>query len=251
MINIRNFYIAGQVLERKEAAWRLCKLENVIEIIFFSSIKNLKEKYQSLAENPEQSNFCVYFDVKPADELLDWLCRFILLPSYEKKKGGLTIFANNFSTSAIKEMLFEQGFTNVDVLDFAELEKFIAGDLSGYLLLNKENDFLDLIILTIERPESEVTFKESSFIQKIMDQKPDKYFNAKLKFQDNLFLKNENEELKIELQNHKKYLEIALNQKETEYILDFYHKQYEVLPLWYKRFGHLIKIVTGKRKFKN
>lgn len=27
----------------------------------------------------------------------------------------------------------------------------------------------------------------------------------------------------------------------------WYHKEYEVLPLWYKRFGHIIKVVKGKR----
>lgn len=30
----------------------------------------------------------------------------------------------------------------------------------------------------------------------------------------------------------------------------FYWEEYEVLPLWYKRLGHLIKVITGKRKFR-
>jgi len=30
-------------------------------------------------------------------------------------------------------------------------------------------------------------------------------------------------------------------------IQDWYNKEYEVLPLWYKRIGHIIKILTGKR----
>jgi len=30
-------------------------------------------------------------------------------------------------------------------------------------------------------------------------------------------------------------------------IQDWYNKEYEVLPLWYKRFGHIIKIIMGKR----
>ena len=34
-------------------------------------------------------------------------------------------------------------------------------------------------------------------------------------------------------------------------IKKFYHREYEVLPLWYKRFGHLIKVVSGKRTFKS
>lgn len=34
-------------------------------------------------------------------------------------------------------------------------------------------------------------------------------------------------------------------------IREWYEKEYEVLPIWYKRFGHIIKVVTGKRKFKS
>lgn len=47
-------------------------------------------------------------------------------------------------------------------------------------------------------------------------------------------------------------------QKELEFlksnrdsIADWYNKEYEVLPLWYKRFGHIVKVMTGKRSFKS
>lgn len=32
---------------------------------------------------------------------------------------------------------------------------------------------------------------------------------------------------------------------------DFYYYEYEILPLWYKRFGHLIKVFMGKRSFRS
>lgn len=31
----------------------------------------------------------------------------------------------------------------------------------------------------------------------------------------------------------------------------FYYHEYEILPLWYKRFGHIIKVITGKRTFRS
>lgn len=34
-------------------------------------------------------------------------------------------------------------------------------------------------------------------------------------------------------------------------IRNFYHYEYEILPLWYKRFGHIIKVISGKRTFKS
>jgi hypothetical protein len=42
--------------------------------------------------------------------------------------------------------------------------------------------------------------------------------------------------------------ELNLLRRSREEILQWYTKEYEVLPLWYKRFGHVIKMATGKKK---
>jgi hypothetical protein len=34
-------------------------------------------------------------------------------------------------------------------------------------------------------------------------------------------------------------------------IVDFYKNEYEILPLWYKRLGHVIKVLMGKRTFRS
>jgi hypothetical protein len=34
-------------------------------------------------------------------------------------------------------------------------------------------------------------------------------------------------------------------------IKKFYYREYEVLPLWYKQFGHVIKVLMGKRSFRS
>ena len=65
---------------------------------------------------------------------------------------------------------------------------------------------------------------------------------------ENIRLTHENRRLEIDLANQKKYLAVLRNEKEMEKIIAFYHKEYEVLPLWYKRLGHIIKLFTGKRK---
>lgn len=36
-----------------------------------------------------------------------------------------------------------------------------------------------------------------------------------------------------------------------EQLFQWYHNEYEVLPLWYKRFGHILKVLMGKRTFKS
>ncbi|MEO5592915.1 MAG: hypothetical protein ABIR15_10655 [Chitinophagaceae bacterium] len=41
----------------------------------------------------------------------------------------------------------------------------------------------------------------------------------------------------------------SVQQKEYYEVLDWYHKEYETLPRWYKQFGQIIKVIMGKRSF--
>ena len=40
-------------------------------------------------------------------------------------------------------------------------------------------------------------------------------------------------------------------QKEYYDLREWYHGEYEILPLWYKRLGHIIKVLIGKRTFRS
>jgi hypothetical protein len=48
---------------------------------------------------------------------------------------------------------------------------------------------------------------------------------------------------------YQNFLSLSKQIQEKEYyeVLDWYKKEYEILPIWYKRIGHLIKVLTGKR----
>lgn len=52
-----------------------------------------------------------------------------------------------------------------------------------------------------------------------------------------------------ELQYQRQYVDILRSDHAAKEIQDYYTKEYEILPLWYKRFGHLLKVLTGKRTF--
>ncbi|AMM51850.1 hypothetical protein TH61_12605 [Rufibacter sp. DG15C] len=54
-----------------------------------------------------------------------------------------------------------------------------------------------------------------------------------------------------ELLANREYLRVLRNTKQYEEVLKFYTNEYEVLPLWFKRVGHVIKVVTGKRTLKS
>jgi len=52
---------------------------------------------------------------------------------------------------------------------------------------------------------------------------------------------------------YRDFLGISKSVQEKEYyeVIDWYRREYEQLPLWYKRFGHIIKVVMGKRSFRS
>lgn len=50
---------------------------------------------------------------------------------------------------------------------------------------------------------------------------------------------------------HRQLLDLSSQHSEVNYILRFYKNEYEILPLWYKRIGHIIKVLQGKRSFRS
>jgi hypothetical protein len=61
--------------------------------------------------------------------------------------------------------------------------------------------------------------------------------------------KNELASKELSEKNNKLYLSIQKEGRAAA--LEWYNREYEVLPLWYKRFGHVIKVLTGKRTFRS
>ncbi|WP_431211981.1 hypothetical protein ACQ86N_40395 [Puia sp. P3] len=63
---------------------------------------------------------------------------------------------------------------------------------------------------------------------------------------ENKLLATENE-----LANQKQYAEILRSGHQSREIQDYYNREYEALPLWFKRLGHLVKVLAGKRTFRS
>lgn len=53
----------------------------------------------------------------------------------------------------------------------------------------------------------------------------------------------------ISEKNKELYLEIQ--KQDLAIALDWYKYEYEILPLWYKQFGHILKVLMGKRTFRS
>lgn len=58
-----------------------------------------------------------------------------------------------------------------------------------------------------------------------------------------------NQYLEIELKYQLEYNSLLRNNHLSAEIQNHYNNEYEVLPGWYKRFGHILKVIYGKRTF--
>lgn len=55
----------------------------------------------------------------------------------------------------------------------------------------------------------------------------------------------------MELKHQRQYVEVLRSNHATKELQDYYTHEYEILPLWFKRLGHLVKVLTGKRTFRS
>ena len=62
------------------------------------------------------------------------------------------------------------------------------------------------------------------------------------------------EELSVtvsELAHQRQYVEVLRSGNAARELQDYYTREYEILPLWYKRLGHVLKVLSGKRTFRS
>lgn len=116
---------------------------------------------------------------------------------------------------------------------------------SNYLLL-KENlsvNELEARISILEKAEQQ--FSKDFTSQYMIMKENDQVKKANLELKEKLRLSL------LDLENQKTYLEIMKEEDEAIKINDFYYNEYEILPGWYKKAGHLLKVMMGKRTFRS
>jgi hypothetical protein len=100
----------------------------------------------------------------------------------------------------------------------------------------------------------EIIFKVKEADEKMLLQYPLLY-NAGIAIQswrsENVQLRKKCVLLETELENSRIHLQILQSSSQASALQAFYKNEYEILPLWYKRLGHLIKVLMGKRTFKS
>jgi hypothetical protein len=78
------------------------------------------------------------------------------------------------------------------------------------------------------------------------------YKFANLAFQKQKLIEKYKKELELRVSAEKDtQLYLSMQKKQTADNVEWYHQEYEVLPIWYKRLGHIIKVLIGQRTFRS
>ena len=133
--------------------------------------------------------------------------------------------------------LTPQGNVDFDLLLHNWTQEYLKSDKAEeiHILLadGSNRDIIDTLI------NNETTFKITDSFR-IANQFYEKEYLIK-QYEHELHLKS------IAEKHNRMYLSIQKTGRADA--LDWYYHEYEVLPTWYKQFGHIIKVIIGKRSF--
>ncbi len=124
-------------------------------------------------------------------------------------------------------------------------DKSIENAISSSIIIGFEEDITDLTLFD-EITHQIAVMEESSFRSLDFDGLSQYYIEKEV-------FEKERELWKKRVLLYQDFLSLSKTVQEKEYyeVLDWYHKEYEILPLWYKRVGHIIKVLMGKRTFRS
>ena len=156
----------------------------------------------------------------------------IPMQTNESDNGHFSLNANN-STLAV---------------DYVNAIKQVTSPDSSFFFFLDNPDKLNKVLALIEETEMQIKSEMGQTFELLKQ-------NISLKARERKLL-TKIETLREKLNSFDNYhsnYNTSLNRykRQIKELLGFYKNEYEILPLWYKRLGHIIKVLTGKRTFKS
>jgi len=247
----------------------------------FSNKEEINDAYVFFTNQPiENFSISILADTPISKDSLSNLITFLFIPTYYniENKKLINILCENDNTflttkKILSELAINQGINNL-IINQLTIDTVIASTVESsgyfkYIISKGIENFKSLY----EKVAALTPFKKHKFFinfnkiefdnlyfylktqeENIKNLHPLMYEMAstidRLEFENkNIMLHNSF--LKDELNNYKEHVEILKSSHQAKDLQTYYHNQYEILPLWYKRLGHLIKLLIGKRTFKS
>lgn len=248
-------------------------------IVDASDILKLEEAYCFFSEK-NTAGFSLSLSINKAvdTEFLYCLAAFFFLPGYLKFNNRIIInFIGNDlellsnTKNELLEISVNQSISNLEVNVLAYDDSKISNNIKYNLnqLFSNIDSFKLHYVNTLQSPifynncfylhHSAINIKDLSFsidsANEEIKTNNRPLYDALLKMQL-LLLHNADLKLKYtglvnELENHKTHIDMLKSAHEATELQIYYDKEYEVLPIWYKRVGHLLKVIMGKRSFRS
>ena len=164
----------------------------------------------------------------------------------------------------IRQFAHAQGFEDVEIVmlqknnDGELLIPATAGESVIKLsyrqqLTSMQDGFESVFIILSDNDQVSLVERYLNEEEKLFQQQNADLYNLKCVNTELGKRANEMAELVKALENENKALtshnSILRSGSQAKVLQRYYTYEYEVLPKWYKRFGHLIKVITGKRTF--
>ena len=239
----------------------------------------IEEAYRFFNEQTTaQFSLTVIIDTPLDNTYLYYLISFFYLPNYLKIDNQIIInfILKNNNTSNNWQNIFldlsaKQGIINIqsNVLTLDVLKPNINGQQGSPHLFSNIDNFMLLYTNTLQSS----TFYDNIFYVNHLAIEVEKlnslittlnntikisnptlygvFFKLQILSLDNANLKFKNTSLVNELDNFKMHINVLKSVHEATELQTYYDKEYEVLPTWYKRFGHVLKFLMGNRNFKS
>lgn len=235
------------------------------------------EKIYCYFSAAKKDNLSLLLEVKKplSSEILLSIVSFLFIPSYLRIEESFVIYLTGQSETLLSQTeeslsacALQQGFDNFIINAFVPSEVACSQKKNWYfnspekLIQHYEtilagDDFYNNNIF-LSHSSLQDTDSISSALQtleKKFETNNPKLFllasdNITLRSQTS-FLQKKYQVTENEMNNQKEYADILRSTHSTWQLQDFYNKEYEILPGWYKRLGHLLKVIMGKRTFKS
>jgi hypothetical protein len=242
-------------------------------IALYANAGNLEDIYRMMNTLQPAFKFFLFFDDNTAiDEKISAdIVAFYFLPGYYRKQGRPKILVSNQNesqylnfTATLAANALPQGFENIDIQHVAkshttqiyfdnESSKF--RDAYTQLLNGADNNGSELFIkvrnlaeieslnLIVKEEEEKFAKRDPAFFasKKQINQLEEEKYRANILIQS----------MEQELANHQSHAALLRSNSHASHLQNYYNNEYEILPGWYKKFGQLIKVLTGKRAFKS
>jgi hypothetical protein len=246
--------------------------------VLSSSTDSITNLYIPVQQLPADISFTLLFSgehfygAEDGNHLAQKIIGLFFMPPYALLNYAPVLFIRNKTSSlnsflnVLSEECKSQGIQNIVIKELQTVNSE-EGHSFIYLLNNDDNfDFGTEIKEWINEnirgnnPTELNLFipvQKNDLINKLLESEKELKETDEYKIADTLYQK----QLLVEETKHQLYLK-AINEKNIRFYLGiqkeerakglkWYYYEYEILPTWYKQFGHIIKVIMGKRSFRS